>query len=144
MRRIIGDNGNLTTAVGRGDGTLAVTSQIAASTATLTITTTAPTAASAKSQPHSRPNPLPSILWAGIVGAALSPRRLWRNSLLRSLFSLVLLGSLFTLTACSSSPARPAAPPNPGTPTGIQSVTVTAADSAGGPSHSISLQLTVQ
>jgi hypothetical protein len=116
----------------------------AASTATLTITTTAPTAASAKSQPHSLPNPLPSILWVGIVGAALSPKRLWRNSLRRSLFSLVLLGSLFTLTACSSSPARPAAPPNPGTPTGIQSITVTAADSAGGPSHSISLQLTVQ
>jgi Big-like domain-containing protein/VCBS repeat protein len=115
-----------------------------ASTATVTITTTAPTAASANSQPHSLPNPLPPILWAGIVGAALSPKRRWRNSLRRSLFSLVLLGSLLTLTACSSSPASPAAPPNPGTPTGIQSITVTGADSAGGPSHSISLQLTVQ
>jgi hypothetical protein len=115
-----------------------------ASSATVTITTTAPTAASANSHPHSLPNPLPPILWAGVACLALSPKRLWRNSLRHPLLSLVLLSSLLALTACSSSPASPTRPPNPGTPTGIQSITITAADSAGGPSHSISLQLTVQ
>jgi hypothetical protein len=115
-----------------------------ASTATVTITTTAPTAASANSQPHSLPDPLPPMLWAGVACLALSPKRLWRNSLRNPLLSLVLLGTLLTLAGCTSFPASPAAPPNPGTPTGIQSITITAADSAGGPSHSISLQLTVQ
>jgi hypothetical protein len=120
-----------------------------AATATLTINTTPSSTTSAQSEPPPRSRPLPHIIWAAVIACfALSPKHLRRDSLRSSLFALAFLGSLLTLTACSSSPAAPNPPPpthfDPGTPTGIQSITITATDSAAGPSHSISLQLTVQ
>jgi hypothetical protein len=120
-----------------------------AATATLTINTTPSSTTSAHSEPPPRSRPLPHIIWAAVIAClALSPKHLRRNSLRSSLFALAFLGALLTLTACSSSPAaaNPAPPTHfdPGTPTGIQSITITATDSAAGPSHSVSLQLTVQ
>ena len=118
-------------------------------TATLTINTTPSSNTSAQSGPAPHSRPLPPILWAALIEClALSPKRLRRNFLRSSLIVFASLGALFTLAACNSSPApaKPAPPTHfdPGTPTGLQSITITATDSAGGPSHSLSLQLTVQ
>jgi hypothetical protein len=118
-------------------------------TATLTINTTPSSTTSAQSEPPPRSRPLPHIIWATVIAClALSPKHLRRNSLRSSLFALVFLGALLTLTACNSSPtaANPAPPTHfdPGTPTGTQSITITATDSIGNPSHSITLQITVQ
>jgi hypothetical protein len=120
-----------------------------AATATLTINTTPSSTTSAQSEPPPRSRPLPHIIWAAVIAClALSPKHLRRNSLRSSLFALAFLGALLTLTACSSSPAaaNPAPPTHfdPGTPTGIQSITITATDSTGKPSHSMTLQITVQ
>jgi hypothetical protein len=120
-----------------------------AATATLTISTTPSSTTSAQSEPPPRSRPLPHIIWAAVIAClALSPIRLRRNSLRSSLFALAFLAALLTLTACSSSPAaaNPAPPTHfdPGTPTGIQSITITATDSTGNPSHSMTLQITVQ
>lgn len=118
-------------------------------TATLTINTTPSSTTSAQSEPPPRSRPLPHIIWAAVIAClALSPKHLRRNSLRSSLFALAFLGALLTLTACNSSPAaaNPAPPTHfdPGTPTGIQSITITATDSTGNPSHSMTLQITVQ
>jgi hypothetical protein len=118
-------------------------------TATLTINTTPSSTTSAQSEPPPRSRPLPHIIWAAVIAClALSPKHLRRNSLRSSLFALAFLGALLTLTACNSSPAaaNPAPPTHfdPGTPTGIQSITITATDSTGKPSHSMTLQITVQ
>jgi hypothetical protein len=118
-------------------------------TATLTINTTPSSTTSAQSEPPPRSRPLPHIIWAAVIAClALSPKHLRRNSLRSSLFALAFLGALLILTACSSSPAasNPAPPTHfdPGTPTGIQSITISATDSAGNPSHSMTLQITVQ
>ena len=118
-------------------------------TATLTINTTPSSSTSAQSEPPLRSRPLPHIIWAAVIAClALSPKHLRRNSLRSSLFALAFLGALLTLTACSSSPAaaNPTPPTHfdPGTPTGIQSITITATDSTGNPSHSTTLQITVQ
>ena len=118
-------------------------------TATLTINTTPSSTTSAQSEPPPRSRPLPHIIWAAVIAClALSPKHLRRNSLRSSLFALAFLGALLTLTACNSSPAaaNPAPPTHfdPGTPTGIQSITITATESTGKPSHSMTLQITVQ
>jgi hypothetical protein len=119
-----------------------------AATATLTINTTPSSTTSAQSEPPPRSRPLPHIIWAAVIACALFPKNLRRNSLRSSLFALAFLGALLTLTACNSSPAaaNPAPPTHfdPGTPTGIQSITITASDSTGKPSHSMTLQITVQ
>jgi hypothetical protein len=120
-----------------------------AATATLTINTTPSSTTSAHSEPPPCSRPLPHIIWAAVIAClALSPKHLRRNSLRSSLFALAFLGALLTLIACSSSPAaaNPAPPTHfdPGTPTGIQSITITATDSTGKPSHSMTLQITVQ
>jgi Bacterial Ig-like domain (group 3)/FG-GAP-like repeat len=118
-------------------------------TATVTINTTPSSITSAQSEPPPRSRPLPPIIWAAVIAClALSPKRPRRNSLRSFLFALASLGVILTLTACSSSPAaaNPASPTHfdPGTPTGIQSITITATDSTGKPSHSMTLQITVQ
>jgi len=108
---------------------------------TLTVTTTAPT--TARLQPFSIP--LAGTAWAALILLAFSPRRTLRlkgRLMHTSLLALLLTIGLIQLSGCSSS--SPSALPNPGTPKETQNITITAADSAGGPSHTISLQLTVQ
>jgi hypothetical protein len=111
-----------------------------ASTSTLTIATTAPTTAMMRGIG----GPLQGIAWAGMICLAFSPRRLWRSNrrLMRSGMLLVLLMSgLMALSGCSSgSPATT----TPGTPKGTQTITVSVADLAGGPSHTTTVQITVQ
>jgi hypothetical protein len=48
---------------------------------------------------------------------------------------------LIWIAGCSSSPSTPK---DPGTPIGMQTITVSAAGSSSGPSHSLNLQLIVQ
>jgi hypothetical protein len=89
--------------------------------------------------------PLQRIAWASILCLTLFPRRAWRTSrtLKRTaLMTLLLAASLISISGCSSS--SPSSSQNSGTPKGTQTITVTAADSAGGPAHSLTLQLTVQ
>jgi len=113
---------------------------------TIVTSTTAPTSAHLSGLAQ----PLQRIAWSTLFFLALSPKRIWRlnRRLMRSsMLTLLLAIALLHLSACSSSsPSGTQSPgtPNQGTPKGTQTITVTAADSAGGPSHSISLQLTVQ
>jgi hypothetical protein len=61
-----------------------------------------------------------------------------------ALLLLLLTASLTTLSSCGGSSGGGGSPGNPGTPTGAQTITVTAADSNSGPSHTINFQITVQ
>jgi hypothetical protein len=91
--------------------------------------------------------PLRGIAWASLLCLALSPRRIRQLNLRlirASVFTLLLLIGFIHLTGCSSGSSSPSGSQNSGTPKGTQTITVTAADSAGGPSHSLTLQLTVQ
>jgi Bacterial Ig-like domain (group 3)/FG-GAP-like repeat len=109
---------------------------------TISISTTAPTAAHLRGLAES----FEGIAWASLLCVTLSPRRGWRlnRHLMRaSMLTFLLAIGLIHLSGCSSSPS-PSTPQNTGTPKGTQTITVTASDSVGGPSHSISLQLTVQ
>jgi plastocyanin len=108
---------------------------------TLTVTTTAPVAM--LERPGSSSTQL--AVWAVILGLCFSPRRALRSrkQLARMIAAiLIATGSLIYLTGCSSSSAP--TPKDPGTPIGMQSIAVSAADSGSGPSHSLNLQLIVQ
>jgi Bacterial Ig-like domain (group 3)/FG-GAP-like repeat len=110
-----------------------------APTTMLTISTTAPSSAML----NNFAGAASGIAWAGIAFLTLSPRRLWKaNRRLTGSIVLMLLVTtgLVTLFGCSSS----SPPKNPGTPAGGQTITISAADSAAGPTHSITFQLTVQ
>ncbi len=113
----------------------------AAATVGLTVSTTAPGSVAARG---TFDRDLSAIAWAGVIFLAFSPKRMWRmNQLLKhSCLMLLLIGALVSLSGCSSS--SPAPPKNPGTPTGAQTITVTAADSSGNLSHPINFQVTVQ
>jgi hypothetical protein len=114
----------------------------ASSTTTLTIMTTATTSASLLNETSGS---LPGIVWAGLVFLVLSPRRMRRLNcrLTRvSLLTFLLAAGLISLSGCSSSSPKPPAT-IPGTPSGVQIIAVTAADSSS-TSHSINFQLTVQ
>jgi hypothetical protein len=53
--------------------------------------------------------------------------------------------SLLQLAACSSSsPSSTPPPTQTGTPKGTQTIVITAADTNGTPSHTLSVQLTIQ
>lgn len=106
---------------------------------TLTIATTAPSTAMLRGLP----GPLQGIAWAGVVCLLFLPRRAWKinRRLLRSaLLMLFLTSGFFSLIGCGSS----SSPPNPGTPAGRQTITVSLADSTGKLSHSVSFVVTVQ
>jgi hypothetical protein len=112
-------------------------------TTTLTITTTAITTASLH---NGISGSLQSIAWAaGLVFLAFSPRRMrgLNSRLMRaSLLTFLFAAGLLSLSGCSST--SPKAPVTiPGTPAGVQTISVTVADS-GTTSHSINFQLTVQ
>lgn len=111
--------------------------------ATIVTSTTAPTS----SHLRGLAEPLQGIAWASILCLTLFPRRTWRMSrtLMRTaLMTLLLAASLISISGCSSSSPSPSPSQNSGTPKGTQTITVTAADSVGGPAHSITFQLTVQ
>jgi hypothetical protein len=120
-------------------------------TTTLTISTTAPFTATASVPPRKLPGSAPAIAWASLFLclASLPQRmhRLNRQATRSVLLMLLLITGFLSVSGCSSSPAKssPTSPiSTPGTPSGPQSVTVTAADTAGGPSHSTNIQLTIQ
>jgi hypothetical protein len=114
----------------------------ATATTTLTITTTAPTTALLRKLTL----PMHGIAWASFVLLVFSPHRLRKlNYRLKraGLLTVFLVAGLLSLAGCSSSPRNPMTT-NPGTPAGIQTITVTAADSAGKLSHTATFQVTVQ
>jgi hypothetical protein len=114
----------------------------ATATTTLTITTTAPTTALLPRLTL----PLHGIAFASLVLLVFSPHRLRKLShrLMRaSLLTVFLAAGLLSLAGCSSSPKNPTTT-NPGTPVGLQTITVTATDSAGKLSHTATFQVTVQ
>jgi Bacterial Ig-like domain (group 3)/FG-GAP-like repeat len=120
-------------------------------TTTLTISTTAPFTAAASVPPRKLPGSAPAIAWASLFLCLASlpqrMRRLNRQATRSVLFTLLLISGFLSVSGCSSSPAKPNPPTpisTPGTPSGPQSVTVTAADTAGGPSHSTNIQFTIQ
>jgi hypothetical protein len=112
-------------------------------TTTLTITTTATTTASLY---NGISGSMQGIAWAaGLLFLAFSPRRMrgLNSRLMRaSLLTFLFAAGLLSLSGCSST--SPKAPVTiPGTPAGVQAISVTVADS-GTTSHSINFQLTVQ
>jgi hypothetical protein len=114
---------------------------------TLTISTTAPSTAASSAPLRKLPGSLPLVAWASLfLCLASSPRRmrpLGQRATRSVVLLLLLISGFLSLSGCSSSP--PAAKPSaPGTPTGAQSVTVTAADTAGGPSHTLTIAFTIQ
>jgi hypothetical protein len=114
----------------------------ATATTTLTITTTAPTTALLPRLTLR----LHGIAFASLVLLVFSPHRLRKLShrLMRaSLLTVFLAAGLLSLAGCSSSPKNPTTT-NPGTPVGLQTITVTATDSAGKLSHTATFQVTVQ
>ena len=120
-------------------------------TTTLTISTTAPFTAAASVPPRKLPGSAPAIAWASLFLCLASlpqrMRRLNQQANRSVLLILMLITGFLSLAGCTSSPAKPNPPTpisTPGTPSGPQSVTVTAADTAGGPSHSANLQFTIQ
>lgn len=116
----------------------------AAASTTLTISTTA--AVSSLAHPENRRRPwLPTgtVALAVLLGLGIRPRgvRRFRQSLLSVVLLMLGASAFLALTGCGSSSSTQS---NPGTPAGTYQVTVSLADSAGGPSHSLTLNVTVQ
>ena len=91
--------------------------------------------------------PIQAVALAGVVLLIFSPHRLRRFShrLMRaSLLTVFLAASLLSFAGCSSSSPKNPATTNPGTPNGVQSITISAADSVNNISHSLNFQLAVQ
>jgi hypothetical protein len=109
---------------------------------TFVTSTTAPSSAKLRSIPES----LQGIALAGIFCLTLSPRRIWRlrRVMKASLLLLLVAVCFLQLSGCSSSPSGSTSSPGGGTPKGTQTITITAADTAGTLSHTITVQLTVQ
>jgi Bacterial Ig-like domain (group 3)/FG-GAP-like repeat len=98
--------------------------------------------------PRTRLNQLQPIALTGILCLIFSTRRarqLHRAFVKTSLFALLLAAILISASGCGSSSQQSSSTPDPvRTPAGTQTIIVTAADTNGGPSHTVSLQLTVQ
>jgi hypothetical protein len=90
--------------------------------------------------------PFNGITWATLFGLIFFRKRIRHTA--RNLIALLMFSAvLLQLMACSSSsPSSNTPPPNqtPGTPKGTQTITVTAADNAGGSAHTFNVQLTIQ
>jgi hypothetical protein len=116
-----------------------------AATTKLTITTTAPSAETRRGAVRS----LQPIVWASVVFLLFLPGR-WLKVHRYRIYSLLLVPFLISLSGCggsntsSSGDTTPSAPSAPGTPTGMQTITVSANDSTGKLSHSVTLQVVVQ
>ncbi|WP_433967074.1 FG-GAP-like repeat-containing protein [Tunturiibacter gelidiferens] len=114
----------------------------ATATTTLTITTNAPTTTLLRKLTL----PIHGIAWASLILLIFSPhrlRKLNRHLRRKSLLAVFLAASLLSLAGCSSSPKNPTIT-NPGTPAGLQTITVTAADLVDKLSHTAIFQVTVQ
>jgi hypothetical protein len=117
-----------------------VTPTNGAVTTTLTVSTTA--TITSYLEPFARP--LQGIALALLFLVGVSPRRfrVFNQRLVRAgLLTLALATTLISLSGCSNSTNKTT---TPGTPTGTQTIVVTAADSSGGVSHAINFQVTVQ
>ncbi len=116
----------------------------------LTISTTASTTASNKApaNPFGPWSTAGGTVLAGIVGLAFGPRRTRRwNRMLRALLCVALLAAVWLpLAGCGGggNNGGGGGGSNPGTPSGTYTVSVTAADSAGGGSNAVSVKLVVQ
>ena len=110
-------------------------------TTLLTISTTATTT----SMLTPLGSPFRGITLAGLLSLAISAKRIWKTHVrwVRMLHTSMLLAlamvGLISFAACGSSTHTVT-----GTPTGPQTITVTAADSAGSPSHSLKFVVTIQ
>jgi hypothetical protein len=126
-----------------------ITPNGSAATSTLTISTTAAVAA-LRTPPSGNQVPwIPagSLALAGIVGFFIAPRRRIRwNRQLWILVSAILLSGAWAFIGCggSATTGNGNPPHNPGTPSGSYTVSVSLSGSAGGPSHTLSLQVAVQ
>jgi Bacterial Ig-like domain (group 3)/FG-GAP-like repeat len=111
-------------------------------TSTLTLTTKAPANAAARPAGTS----LSLLVWGGVLCFACSTRRIRRKLTRAGLLLVFLAAGLIVLSSCSASPSQPQpqGPVDPGTPIGMQSVSIVAADSTGTLSDSLMVQLTVQ
>jgi len=115
---------------------------------TLTLTTSGATAMLNPGRPFgpSKPwMPAGGLALAGLIGFAFVPIRMKRwNDQLRLLSWGFLLASIsLSMVGCGGGGGN-STPSNPGTPAGSYTISVTAADSAGGPQHAVSIALTVQ
>jgi hypothetical protein len=123
---------------------VAITGTSAAST-TLTIATTAATTSSntAPASPFG-PWPARALAFAGILGLGLAPRRMRRmHRRFRILAGVLLLAALaMPLVSCAGGGGG--GPKNPGTPAGSYSLSISVADSAGGPSNTAQITLVVR
>jgi Bacterial Ig-like domain (group 3)/FG-GAP-like repeat len=110
-------------------------------TSTFVITTTAP----ASARVRELLKPLGGVSWAGLLSLILFRKRYHKLRCLapRSLLALFLALSLLQITACSSSPSS-AQTQITATPFGTQNLIITAADTTGGPSHTLTIQLIVR
>ena len=118
---------------------------------TLTVTTAAATARLSPDGPVG-PSRLPSSPWipaggmalAGVLGLAFVPARMrrWNRELQALRWGLLLAFLSFSIMACGG--GGNSTPSNPGTPAGSYAISVSAADSASGPQHAVSITLTVQ
>ncbi len=123
-----------------GNGTAASTK--------LTITTTAPSAATQRAAVRK----LAPIAWVSVAFLLLLPGPGSKRHRRQMYFvpMLVVMCGLISLSGCGGSKAssggsnRSGATSSPGTPAGTQTITVTATDSTGNPSHAVTLQVAVQ
>ena len=112
---------------------------------TLTVTTTGATAALNTDRPFAPWLPAGGLAIAGVMGLALAPRKIRRwNLQLRMLSWALLLASLSLPVMSCGGGSGNSTPSNPGTPAGSYTISVSAADSAGGPQHPVNLTLSVQ
>ena len=124
-----------------------------AATTTLSIATTAAVASATPVQPNRSPWTPGVISLAGLLGLVWSKRARTRISVWASGagYMMLLAAVLLIAGGCSGSsssgngsgPSNPGTP-NLGTPAGSYSIVVTAADSASGPTHSMTLSVMVQ
>lgn len=108
-------------------------------TATLTLVTTAPAISTAQDRRTTLPILASIALLCFLTGTRRTHQRLLRSSLLTLIFAAIFIG----LSGCNSS-SPPPQPKDPGTPTGLQSISVILADSTGTTAHTLSIQVTIQ
>ena len=116
----------------------------------LTITTTAPSAANQRGAIRS----LEPMAWLSVTFLLFLPGRAAKRyrHRLYSVLAVFLMGGLISLSGCGGGNAAAnngggtgsTTPSSPGTPTGTQTITVSATDSTGKLTHSVTLQIVVQ
>jgi hypothetical protein len=81
----------------------------------------------------------------GVIGLAFAPIRIrrWNDRLRLLSWGLVLASVSLSMVGCAGGGGS-SAPSSPDTPAGSYTISVTAADSAAGPQHAVSITLTVQ